>query len=180
MGSSSLFSSLPVQSFWLGILSAVSLPIGAILGIFLRPPKRVVAAIMAFGAGSLLAALTLELVTPAYEHGGFVPLAIGAMIGGVLFVSLNQTLNGKGAFLRKPATIMRHLVRAKKAHIRKMVEHLSKVNILRALPPSEIKSLIYHIHGRRFSPGTVIFEQGGCWRFPLSYRVRGGRSRKGW
>jgi CRP-like cAMP-binding protein len=155
-----IFSSLPVQSFWFGILSAASLPIGAILGILLTPPKRVVAAIMAFGAGSLLAALTLELVAPAYEHGGFPPLATGAIIGGLLFVGLNQLLNGKGAFLRKPATIVKHLTRAKRAHIRDMVEHLSEVDVLRALPPSEIKSLIHHVHHREFSPGTVIFKEG--------------------
>jgi zinc transporter ZupT len=48
-----------------GILSAVSLVIGAAIGVVWRPPQRAVAAIMAFGAGALLSALAFELVLSA-------------------------------------------------------------------------------------------------------------------
>lgn len=56
-----------------GALSACSPLLGAWTGIFLKPPPRVSAAIMAFGAGALFAALSLELIGEAVErlHGSF-------------------------------------------------------------------------------------------------------------
>jgi len=161
MTPSDLFVSLPAKSFWFGILSAVSLPIGAILGIWLKPAKKIVAAILSFGAGSLLAALTLELVIPARDRAGFAPLAIGAVTGGLLFVVLNHLLNGKGGFLRKPATLVRHLHRSKRDRMRRLVEHLSRVDLLRALPPDEMRALLHHVHPRLFAPGTIIVKEGG-------------------
>ena len=65
----------PVRAFWYGLLSASSLPLGALLGLWLRPGSALVSALLAFGAGGLLAALTLELVGPAMEEAGFAPLA---------------------------------------------------------------------------------------------------------
>lgn len=160
MDISAIYDSLPARSFWFGIISAVSLPIGAVLGILFTPPKRVVAAIMAFGAGSLLAALTLELVTPAFEKAGFYPLAAGAVTGGLLFVLLNQILNGKGAFLRKPATVMRHLIKSKKARMGELIEHLSGVDLIRALPPGEIQALLPCISSKTMAEGSIVFNQG--------------------
>ncbi|WP_029897991.1 hypothetical protein [Desulfohalovibrio reitneri] len=81
-----LIQTMPAQAFWFGALSAASLPLGAALGIlWKRPSARAISAIMAFGAGSLLAALALELVAPALERGGYTPLAIGAVAGGCSF-----------------------------------------------------------------------------------------------
>ncbi len=154
-----LFSSLPAKAFWFGIISAVSLPIGALLGLLIKPPKKVVAAIMSFGAGSLIAALTIELVTPAIEHGGYWPMAGGAIIGGILFVALNQVVNSHGGFLRKQATTMRHLFKTKKALYKEMIEDISNVEVLRSLPPSEIQMLVPYITAVEFAPDQIIFTQ---------------------
>ncbi len=89
-------------AFLFGGLSAASLPLGAAAGIWLNPSLRVTAAVMAFGAGALLCALVLELVVPALDHFpndpalGFKWLALGAMIGCLLFISLDQALSGMG------------------------------------------------------------------------------------
>ncbi|MFH0919188.1 MAG: cyclic nucleotide-binding domain-containing protein [Fibrobacterota bacterium] len=155
-----LYASIPAKAFWFGILSAASLPIGALLGIYFPPRKRVVAALMAFGAGCLLCALTLELVAPAFKHAGFYPLAVGAVIGGVLFVVLNKILNGQGAFLRKPATFLGHLVTRKKARMKALVEQLSRINIIAILPTNEMRALLPFIHSRTYAAGTLIFRQG--------------------
>jgi zinc transporter ZupT len=157
---SDLFFSQPAQSFWFGILSSLALPLGALSGIFLRPGKRTVAAIMSFGAGVLLAVLAFGLVFPAAEHSGFWPVAAGAIAGGLLFVVLNSTLNGQGAFLRKPATAFRYLITSKKKRIRTMVRQLSGIKVFRALEPDEIIRLIPCIRDRNFEAGTVIFNQG--------------------
>lgn len=160
MDLSPLYAAPPARSFWFGILCTLSLPIGALLGIWLKPGKRITAAFMAFGAGALLSALALELVVPAFEHTGFWPLAAGSVSGGLVFIILNQLLNGTGAFLRKPATFMRHLVSDKRNEIRHMVSHLAKIEIFRDLPPAEIKALIPYVRARLFDPGTLIFRQG--------------------
>lgn len=52
----------PLLALIWGAISAVSLPIGAVLGMWLKPRNVIVAGFMAFGGGALLAALTLDLV----------------------------------------------------------------------------------------------------------------------
>lgn len=147
-------------AFWFGILSAVSLPIGAVLGLWLKPTSRIVAAIMAFGAGALLAALTLELVAEALEKGGFLPLALGSVVGAVIFVGFNQVLNEQGAFLRKPATLLKYLRGRKRALASDLLGRLSRVEILCALPPEEIQALLPSIRAVGFRPGERVLEEG--------------------
>ncbi|MBI4765812.1 MAG: cyclic nucleotide-binding domain-containing protein [Deltaproteobacteria bacterium] len=155
------FSTSPlVKSFWFGILSAAALPLGALLGIFLRPGKYAVAAIMSYGAGTLFAVLAYELVHPSAQHGGFPAVTAGVVLGGVTFVFLNNLLNGQGAFLRKPATIIRYLIVFKRKRIRTMVLQLSHIKVLRALNPDEIRGLIPLIRLRHFEAGSVVFNQG--------------------
>jgi zinc transporter ZupT len=154
-----LYATQPAQAFWFGILSAVSLPLGAVLGIWIKPPKLVVSGIMAFGAGSLLAALTLELVTPAFQRSGFPPLALGALAGGGLFVVLNRLVNSRGGFLRKPATALRHLVRSEKSKMRSRIRHLAAVDILQGAPMEEIRNLMGYMVRRKFKPGALIYNR---------------------
>ena len=99
-----MFESLAFQAFVAGIVSAASLPLGALAARFWSPHNRIIAAMMAFGAGALLAALTIDLVGEALERGDFWPLATGCLIGGFLFVALNHLLNAQGGFLRKVGT----------------------------------------------------------------------------
>ena len=73
-------------AFWMGILNAVSLPMGALASGFWTPSDRASAVLMAFGSGALLAALTIDLVASALERGHFNALALGAVGGGLLFV----------------------------------------------------------------------------------------------
>jgi CRP-like cAMP-binding protein len=62
--------------------------------------------LLAFGAGALLAALTIDLIAPGVDRGHFPDLAIGAMLGGFLFKLLDFMINRKGGYLRKPSTAM--------------------------------------------------------------------------
>ena len=94
-------------AFFFGGLSALSLPLGAIAGLWFNPNLRFTAAVMAFGAGAVLCALALELVVPALEHfpddpvKGYKWLALGAMLGCLLFIGLDQALSGMGGYMRK-------------------------------------------------------------------------------
>ena len=49
--------SVALQAFLFSLISAASLPLGAVVARFWSPGNRVIAAIMAFGGGALLAAL---------------------------------------------------------------------------------------------------------------------------
>lgn len=50
-----------IAGFW-GLLAGGALLIGAAVGYFLRVPRRLTAAVMAFGSGVLLSALSFELM----------------------------------------------------------------------------------------------------------------------
>ena len=152
-------SPIAVKAFWFGIISAISLPVGSIIGILFKPKSRVLSAIMSFGAGALLSALSFELVYNAFKNAGFVPLAAGAILGGVLFDLLNKMLNEKGAFLRKAATITKFLSVLKKEKVKNMFERLHKISAFYALPPEEINSIIPLIKEIRHPKGSVIFSQ---------------------
>jgi CRP-like cAMP-binding protein len=155
-----------VLAFAFGGLSALSLPVGAAIGLWLRPSLKVTAAVMAFGAGALLCALALELVVPAMSHfpddpqEGFKWLASGAIIGSIIFIGLDQSLSNMGAYLRKASTISQKLRRTKKRHYKEILHRLSRVELMLKLPPEEVRRIISHVKKRTFPKGTVIFRQG--------------------
>lgn len=148
-----------IPAWWFGILSAVSLPLGAWVGMALRPRERITSAIMAYGGGALLAALTLELVHEALKHSGFVPLASGMVLGGLTFVGLNQLLNHWGGFMRKTSTLIQHVTQGKRHRFKQIVSHLSKVEILAALSPEEIHALVPHVVSRSYPAGEKIITE---------------------
>jgi ZIP family zinc transporter len=63
--------------------------------------KRLVAGIMAFGAGVLISALAFELMDEAWRKGGFAPVAGGFLGGAALYTLLNMLLARRGAKHRK-------------------------------------------------------------------------------
>lgn len=149
-------------AFLFGGLSAASLPLGAATGIWLNPGLRLTAAVMAFGAGALLCALTLELVVPALSHfpddrvEGFKWLAIGAMTGCLLFIGLDRALTGMGGYLRKHSTIVNRLKHRKKKHYEQILDKLSVIDVMVALPPDEIRRVVSDIEKRTFRAGELI------------------------
>ncbi len=151
-----------VVAFLFGGLSALSLPLGAALGLWLNPGLRVTAAVMAFGAGALLCALAIELVVPALQHfpdnplESFKWLALGSMIGCLLFIGLDQALANMGAYLRKSSTIASRLKRMKKQHYQHILDKLSVLDLMVNLPPDEIRRVVSDVERRTFAAGEVI------------------------
>ncbi|HEY8599221.1 MAG TPA: hypothetical protein VIL85_12365 [Thermomicrobiales bacterium] len=86
--------------FW-GLVSGSSLVIGAAIGYFARLPQRLIATIMAFGAGVLISALAFDLMDEAYQRGGFDSVAFGFVGGAVLYTAATWWLNHHGARHRK-------------------------------------------------------------------------------
>lgn len=156
-------------AFMFGALSAASLPLGAAVGLWFNPGLRLTGAVMAFGAGALLCALALELVVPALEHfpdeplRGFTWLALGAMIGCILFLVLDQALGKMGGYLRKASTIAARLKHLKKHHYRRILDRLSVLDLMVSLPPEEIRRVVSDVERRVFRAGEVIcHEEDPC------------------
>lgn len=84
-----------------GLLAGSALVIGALIGYFTRISHRAIAAVMAFGSGVLISALSFDLVEEAHERGGFVAAAMGFLAGASLFTFANWMLSRHGAAERK-------------------------------------------------------------------------------
>ncbi|MGD8207192.1 MAG: cyclic nucleotide-binding domain-containing protein [Thiohalocapsa sp.] len=100
------FDSITLSALIFGLLSAATLPLGALAGVVWRPPDRTMAFLLAFGGGALLAALTIDLIAPGVDRGHFQDLALGAVLGGLLFKLLDWAVNRQGGYLRKPSTAL--------------------------------------------------------------------------
>ncbi|RYG56762.1 ZIP family zinc transporter, partial [bacterium] len=87
---------LPVQAGFWGLFSGSALVLGALIGFFAKVPQRIVAAVMAFGSGVLISALSFELVDEAYTRGGFAATAIGFLGGALVYTVANWVLAKMG------------------------------------------------------------------------------------
>ncbi|MFG2894102.1 ZIP family metal transporter [Streptomyces sp. NPDC048248] len=90
-----------VQAGMWGLVAGSALLLGAVLGYGMRIPQRVVASVMAFGAGVLLSAVSFELVEEAYHQAGQAPVAVGTVCGAVAYTAGNVWLARRGAQHRK-------------------------------------------------------------------------------
>ncbi|MBA4609078.1 ZIP family zinc transporter [Aeromicrobium sp. Marseille-Q0843] len=84
-----------------GLLAGGALVIGAAVAWLVDVPRRVVASIMAFGAGVLISALAFDLVDEAEELGGLTPTVLGFLVGALVYVAANLVLARYGARHRK-------------------------------------------------------------------------------
>ena len=90
-----------IQAGLWGLLAGSALLLGAAIGWFVRVPARLVAGIMAFGAGVLVSALSFELMDEAYRSGGLDAAASGFVAGAVVYTAANVALARRGARHRK-------------------------------------------------------------------------------
>ncbi|MFF1546083.1 ZIP family metal transporter [Streptomyces sp. NPDC058291] len=90
-----------VQAGLWGLVAGSALLIGAALGYGLRVPQKVIATVMAFGAGVLLSAVSFELVGEAYDEAGLTPAAVGTLVGALAYTGGNVWLARRGARHRK-------------------------------------------------------------------------------
>src|SRR3954467_521586 len=84
-----------------GLIAGSALVIGALIGYFTHISQRWVAAIMSFGSGVLISALSFDLMDEAYKTGGFDSTAIGFLSGAIVYTAANILLSKKGAQHRK-------------------------------------------------------------------------------
>lgn len=93
--------SLGLQAAFWGGISGLALLLGASVGYFIKLPHKVIASVMAFGAGVLISALSFELMDKAHHQGGVLPAVLGFAFGVILYSSANALLSRYGAKHRK-------------------------------------------------------------------------------
>jgi ZIP family zinc transporter len=84
-----------------GLVAGSALIVGALFGYFSKIGRRWIAAIMAFGSGVLISALSFDLMDEAYKTGGFDSTAIGFVSGAIVYTIANILVSKKGARHRK-------------------------------------------------------------------------------
>ena len=84
-----------------GLLAGGALFVGALIAWFVNVPARVVASIMAFGAGVLISALAFDLVGEAMAESGLVPTVSGFAVGAIVYVGVNILLDARDARNRR-------------------------------------------------------------------------------
>ncbi|QIV88709.1 ZIP family metal transporter [Glutamicibacter mishrai] len=86
-----MFDSL--QALLWGTVAGSALLLGSGAAWWLKIPRVWVCAIMAFGAGVLVSALSFELVLEAFETGGLMATVGGVLAGAALYFSANRVLD---------------------------------------------------------------------------------------
>ena len=79
-----------------GLAAASTLVVGALIGLFVKIPRQVVALVLAFGVGALISALAFDLTEEAFRVGGTVSVAIGLGTGALTYYVGDQLLSRRG------------------------------------------------------------------------------------
>ena len=153
----------------IGLATTSSVMIGAALGLYVPFPKKVLAGILAFAAGSLIAALAIELgfegASDLQKHGANVHaawaiVAGGFFLGATFYYGASLFLEQKGAAIRYPSRFHEYALDRKREAARAQIELLSKCELLRHLPPEELEPLIECVSERSLMEGEVLFRAG--------------------
>lgn len=90
-----------LEAAWWGLVAGGALLVGATVGWYVAVPARIVAWVMAFGAGVLISALSFDLMDEAERTGGLAATAVGFVGGATAYVAANAVLARRGAAHRK-------------------------------------------------------------------------------
>ena len=167
-------STIVIWSFFSGAIAACSLTLGSLVGLLFRIPSVIIGLLAAFGAGALLSALALELIAPTVEHlvaantlieieestHSLFILIGGCIIGGLLFVALDQLIGQGGGYLRKTAYIISKSAVERKKFFREILADISKIPIFKSVPPQDIQAIIVRLKPRLFHEGEMVFKRG--------------------
>jgi CRP-like cAMP-binding protein len=158
-----------VLAGFLGLFTTSSVMIGAALGLYLNFSKRFLACILSFAAGSLIAALAIELgFEGAHElslhgtniHTAWAMIAGGFALGAVVYYVASLFLEEKGAALRYPSRFMEYALKRKRQEVSGRLALLSQCGLLRHLPAEQADALLDRVRERQAHKGETIFRLG--------------------
>ena len=149
----------------LGLVTTSSVMLGAVLGLYLPFPKKLLAGVLAFAAGSLIAALAIEL--------GFEGLTISSRANDASsWCSRGGFADGRSTTRRPPFLEQQHAPFAirwpvseyaldrKRQAVGEKLALLSKCELLRHLPPEQIEPLLDRVQERQARAGEIVFRTG--------------------
>jgi zinc transporter ZupT/CRP-like cAMP-binding protein len=159
-----------VWAMTLGAISAVSLPLGSLVGLNVRFQQNFIAMFAAFGAGALIAALSVELVAPTaiaftelgngeggnHARANFFALIVGGILGGLLFVTLDAVVNQSGGYLRKTSTTLAHMAKHRREEVRNVMQGVLEAPPFDALPADMTEVLAGMLQPVSFAKDDVI------------------------
>jgi zinc transporter, ZIP family len=80
-----------------GALAASSLLIGTLLGLARKWPDRLVGAVLAFGAGALVSAVSFDLAEEGLQIGSGAAVGAGLGVGAITYFVLNRLVERRGS-----------------------------------------------------------------------------------
>jgi len=83
----------PIQAGLWGALAGSALVFGAVAALTLRVPPKLVAVVMAFGAGALVSALAFDLAEEAFRVGGTLIFSIGLAGGALAYFGADRLID---------------------------------------------------------------------------------------
>ena len=153
----------------LGLATTSSVILGAVLGLYVPFPKKVLAGVLAFAAGSLIAALAIELGFEgasqlarrgANIHAAWATIAGGFAAGAIIYYVASLFLEQKGAALRYPSRFMEYALDRKRRALSDRLALLARCDLLRHLPPEEMAPLLDRVRTRSVKAGEIVFHAG--------------------
>ena len=85
-----------------GLAAASTLIAGALVGLFVKIPRWMVALVLAFGVGALISALAFDLTEEAFRVGGTLTVAVGLGTGALTYLAGDQLVSRGGGKRRGP------------------------------------------------------------------------------
>ena len=166
-------STLIVWAAILGAIAAGSMVLGAIVGITTPMSNSTVGAMAGFGAGALISALALELVSPtvealahadvaerAVEVSHFVTLLATMVGGGLIFLFLDQMLSAHGGYLRKGAYVIAQHTKNKHKRQSDLIQSIGNSSFFNSMSPAMMQDLIKLLHPKFLVEGEALFNIG--------------------
>ncbi len=155
-----MFETVFWSAFVAGIVSSCSMPLGALTSLVWQPRDRVLAFLIAFGGGALLAAVVIDLVGSVKEKGHILELIIGSIVGSLFFIVVNQVVNNSGGFLRKPSTLLAYLTQQEHRRFEQRMTQLKHLEFFQDLPLEERQKIAQMLWITPYSKGATLYRQG--------------------
>ncbi len=166
-------STLIIWAAILGAIAAGSMVLGAIVGITTPMSNSTVGAMCGFGAGALISALALELVSPTVEalaHADiadraeeihhFITLLLAMVGGGLIFILLDQLLSAHGGYLRKGAYVIAQHARNKSKRQADLMQSIGNSSFFSSMSAEMMQDLVKQLHPKFLVQEETLFAIG--------------------
>lgn len=149
----------------LGLATTSSTMVGASIGLHLPLSKRVLAGILAFAAGALISALTLEIAyhgaQEVHQHGfsangAWAFVGGGFALGAVIYFTLSLYLEKRGAAVRYQSQFREYAIERKQNEAKELIGLLARCDLLRHLPPEDMSGIIAFVRKRHLDAGDPL------------------------